>query len=112
MTEGYRSFNWSALVMVFIGTSLLHSGCTGEYNAVDDVGYPTLWYVTVQLEDGTEQDIPQEEMLPFGKEHPDAKGVKGVNRQTGEEVLIPISEALSLRPTGALVINRHQNVPK
>ncbi|QDU80382.1 hypothetical protein Pla110_21110 [Polystyrenella longa] len=92
----------ACLLFVFVGCN--------EYHAVDDVGYPTAWYVTVQLEDGTIKTIMQEELKDFASETPTAKGVIGLDRRDGKEVVIPLDQALKLDPSNTLIITRHQNL--
>ncbi|MCA9040284.1 MAG: hypothetical protein KDA65_08065 [Planctomycetaceae bacterium] len=96
--------------LLFLGSLLLTSlcGCSSEYSAVDEVGYPTVWFVTVQLEDGSEQDVILEELKTFAEEHSTTKGVRGFNRQSGEKVLIPLEKVLQPDPQSLLVVERHQ----
>ncbi|MEZ6048781.1 MAG: hypothetical protein R3C11_25020 [Planctomycetaceae bacterium] len=102
-TFNYLTPGW---LLLLVG---LLTGCS-EYNAAEDVGYPTAWYVTVQLDDDSEQSVMLEELNSFSHDHPTAKGVKGWDRKSGEKLLIPLPKALELDPTSSLVVERHQGI--
>ncbi len=86
------------------------TGCNNSYNAVEEVGYDSPWYVTVVHSDGTRGSVRVEELAEHATQEmtPQPIEVEGFDRRTQEAVLIDIQKAVTPVPHSTFTVNRYK----
>ena len=99
------------LCLVALLACIFTSGC-GGYDAVEEIGYDSPWYVTVVFDDGSRRRVMVENIsgLLEQESSPKAVQVEGIDRRTQEKVLIDIEQAMQPNPASMQVANRYKSV--
>jgi len=98
------------LCLVSLSACIFSSGC-GEYNAVEEIGYDSPWYVTVVYDDGSRRRVMVENISGLIEQEasPKAVHVEGIDRRNQEKVLIDIEQAMQPNPASMQVANRYKS---
>jgi hypothetical protein len=104
------SFHHLGLALLMLSSCLCISGCGNSYNAVNEVGYDSPWYVTVVFDNGSRKSVMVEELSKVAQQEttPQAIQVEGIDRRTKKKVLIDIQEALKSSPTHVQIVDRYK----